>query len=48
MVQPAGAETKVEWSSSVPAVARVNQSGIVTLLTSGTTVITAAATDAAK
>lgn len=34
MVQPAGAETKVEWSSSVPAVARVNQSGIVTLLTS--------------
>ena len=44
MVQPAGAETKVEWSSSVPAVARVNQSGIVTLLTSGTTVITAAAT----
>ena len=31
MVQPAGAETKVEWSSSVPAVARVNQSGIVTL-----------------
>ena len=48
MVQPAGAETKVEWSSSVPAVARVNQSGIVTLLTSGTTVITAAATDGSE
>ncbi len=48
MVQPAGAETKVEWSSSVPAVARMNQSGIVTLLTSGTTVITAAATDGSE
>ena len=48
MVKPAGAETKVEWSSSVPAVARVNQSGIVTLLTSGTTVITAAATDGSE
>ena len=48
MVQPAGAETKVEWSSSVPAVARVNQSGIVPLLTSGTTVITAAATDGSE
>ena len=48
MVQPAGAGTKVEWSSSVPAVARVNQSGIVTLLTSGTTVITAAATDGSE
>ena len=48
MVQPAGAETKVEWSSSAPAVARVNQSGVVTVLTSGTTVITAAATDGSE
>ena len=48
MVQPAGAETKVEWSSSAPAVARVNQSGVVTLLTSGTTVITTAATDGSE
>ena len=48
MVQPAGAETKVEWSSSAPAVARVNQSGVVTVLTSGTTIITAAATDGSE
>ena len=45
VVQPEEAEQKVTWSSAAPAVARVNQSGVVTLLTSGTAVITAAATD---
>ena len=48
MVWPVGAETKVRWSSSTPAVARVDQDGVVTLLTSGTTVIKAAATDGSK
>ena len=45
VVQPEEAEQKVTWSSDAPAVARVNQSGVVTLLTSGTATITAAATD---
>ena len=48
MVWPVGAETTVRWSSSTPAVARVDQDGVVTLLTSGTTVIKAAATDGSK
>ncbi len=48
MVWPVGAETTVRWSSSTPAVARVDQDGVVTLLTSGTTVITAAATDGSE
>lgn len=48
MVWPVGAETTVRWSSSTPAVARVDQDGAVTLLTSGTTVIKAAATDGSK
>ena len=45
VVQPEEAEQKVTWSSDTPAVARVNQSGVVTLLTSGTATITATATD---
>ena len=48
MVWPVGAETTVRWSSSTPAVARVDQDGVVTLLTSGTTVIKAAATDGSR
>ena len=48
VVQPEGAETKVKWSSGTPAVAQVDQDGVVTLLTSGTTVIKAAATDGSK
>ena len=48
MVWPVGAETTVRWSSSTPVVARVDQDGVVTLLTSGTTVIKAAATDGSK
>ena len=48
MVWPVGAETTVRWSSSTPAVAQVDQDGVVTLLTSGTTVIKAAATDGSK
>ena len=48
VVQPEGAETKVKWSSGTPAVAQVDQDGIVTLLTSGTTVIKAAATDGSR
>ena len=45
VVQPEEAEQKVSWSSDTPAVARVNQSGVVTLLTSGTATITATAAD---
>ena len=45
VVQPEEAEQKVTWSSNAPAVARVNQSGVVTLLTSGTATITATAAD---
>ena len=45
VVQPEEAEQKVTWSSDAPAVARVNQSGVVTLLTSGTATITATAAD---
>ena len=45
VVQPEEAEQKVTWSSDAPAVARVNQSGVVTLLTSGTAIITATAAD---
>ena len=45
VVQPEEAEQKVTWSSGAPAVARVNQSGVVTLLTSGTATITATAAD---
>ena len=45
VVQPEEAEQKVTWSSDTPAVARVNQSGVVTLLTSGTATITATAAD---
>ena len=45
VVQPEEAEQKVTWSSNAPAVARVNQSGVVTLLTSGPATITATATD---
>ena len=48
MVWPVGAETTVRWSSSTPAVAQVDQDGVVTLLTSGTTAIKAAATDGSK
>ena len=48
VIQPEGAETKVKWSSRTPAVAQVDQDGVVTLLTSGTTVIKAAATDGSK
>ena len=48
VVQPEGAETKVKWSSGTPAVAQVDQDGVVTLLTSGTTVIKAAATDGSR
>ena len=45
VVQPEEAEQKVTWSSNAPAVARVNQSGVVTLLTSGPATITATAAD---
>lgn len=45
VVQPEEAEQKVTWSSDAPAVARVNQSGVVTLLTSGPATITATAAD---
>ena len=45
VVQPEEAEQKVSWSSDTPAVARVNQSGVVTLLTSGPATITATAAD---
>ena len=45
VVQPEEAEQKVTWSSDTPAVARVNQSGVVTLLTSGPATITATAAD---
>ena len=45
VVQPEEAEQKVTWSSNAPAVARVNQSGVVTLLPSGTATITATAAD---
>ena len=48
VVQPEGAETKVKWSSGTQAVAQVDQDGVVTLLTSGTTVIKAAATDGSR